>query len=369
MALLPLNLFSKDIDEMNRKIDSVYQFEELINIERTEVKNQNNTGTCWSFAGNSFIESELIRMGKGEHNLSEMFIVRNIYPEKAWNYVRLHGKTQFGQGSLSHDVLNAIEKYGIVPEEVYSARPENDYLNHSEMFSILESIVKNIVDTKAKDRTSHWIDAYNSVIDAYLGEAPAEFEYNGKKYTPKSFAAELGIKKSDYVDVTSFTHHPFDTKFVLEIPDNWSQGLFLNLPMDKMLDLTVKALENGYSVNWGADVSEKSFKSDYGLAINPADMKQMTLDKDDIKWDSVYTELEITQEIRQNDFDNYLTQDDHGMHIVGIVKDKMDRKYFIVKNSWGSEKRGRDGYIYVSYSYFMHKTTSIQMHKDVLNIN
>lgn len=361
-------LFSEYDEEMNRKIDSVYEFEELINIERTEVKNQNKTGTCWSFAGNSFLESELIRMGKGEHNLSEMFIVRNIYPEKAWNYVRYHGKTQFGQGSLAHDVLNAIEKYGIVPEEVYSARPENDYLNHSEMFKILESIVVNIANTAPKDRTKHWEKAFNGVIDAYLGEVPSEFEYKGKKYTPQSFANELGLKSSDYQDITSFTHHTFDKEFVLEVPDNWSRGKFLNVPMKKMLDIATVALENGYSVNWGADVSEESFKSDYGLAINPEEMAEMELKKDKIKWDSIYKELDITQEIRQNDFDNYLTQDDHGMHIVGIAKDKLDRKYFIVKNSWGTEKRGREGYIYVSFSYFMHKTTSIQVHKDVLKL-
>lgn len=358
----------KKNEEMNRKIDSVYEFTEIVNVERTEIKNQNRTGTCWSFAGNSFLESELIRMGKGKHNLSEMYIVRNIYPEKAMNYVRYHGKTQFGQGSLAHDVLNAIETYGIVPEQVYSARPENDYLNHAEMFSILESLVKKIVETKPENRTSHWIDAYNGIINAYLGNPPSEFEYNGKKYTPKSFAKELGLRKSDYVNITSFTHHPFNEEFVLEIPDNWSRGRFFNVPMERMLDLTIKALKNGYSVNWGADVSEKSFKSEYGLAINPSDMKQMIIDKDEVKWDSIYTELEITQEIRQNDFDNYLTQDDHGMHIVGISKDKMDRKYFIVKNSWGSKKRGRDGYLYVSYSYFQHKTTSIQLHKDVLSL-
>lgn len=361
-------LLAKLDEEMNKKIDSVYEFKEVINLERTEIKNQNSTGTCWSFAGNSFLESELIRMGKGEHNLSEMYIVRNIYPEKAWNYVRYHGKAQFGQGSLAHDVLNAIEKYGIVPEEIYSARPENDYLNHGEMFSILNSIVTNIVDTEPKNRTPHWIDAFNGVIDAYLGEAPEEFNYQGNIYTPVSFAEELGLKKSDYVDITSFTHHPFDTEFVLEIPDNWSHGKFLNVPMERMLNLTVKALENGYTVNWGSDVSEDSFESDYGLAINPTDMKQMKLDKEEIKWDSIYKELDITQEIRQADFDNYLTQDDHGMHIVGIAKDKLDRKYFIVKNSWGSKNRGREGYLYVSFSYFMHKTTSIQMHRDVLNM-
>ncbi|GAB5464872.1 MAG: C1 family peptidase [Candidatus Kapaibacteriales bacterium] len=373
---LPLFLFisltvygkDDDSDDMLRKIDSVYQFEEIVNLENTDIKNQNRTGTCWSFAGNSFLESELLRMGKGEHNLSEMYIVRNIYPEKAMNYVRYHGKAQFGQGSLAHDVLNSIDKYGAVPEEVYSARPENDYLNHAEMFSILNSIVVNITNTDPKNRTSHWMDAFEGVIDAYMGDAPEEFEYRGKKYTPKSFANFLSLSKNDYVDITSFTHHKFGDEIVLEVPDNWSRGKFLNVPMDKMLSLTVTALENGYTVNWGADVSEPGFESDYGLAINPADIKLMEIDKEMIKWDSLYAEATVTQEMRQEDFDNYLTQDDHGMHIIGIAKDKLDRKYFIVKNSWGYKNPGRDGYLYVSFPYFQHKTTSIQMHKDVLQL-
>ena len=356
--------FAEQDADLMKKVDSVYQFSVVKNIETTEVKNQNNTGTCWTFAGNSFFETELIRLGKGKYNLSEMFIARNVYKEKADNYVRLHGETAFGQGALSHDVLNSFKKYGAIPESVYSARPKNDYLNHSEMFGILEAIVKNIVNTKPTDRTSNWKKAYEAVLDAYMGTPPSEFEYEGKKYTPLSFAQSLGLNADDYIDITSFTHHPFYEKFFLEVPDNFSRGLYYNVKMNEMLGIVEYAINNGFSVDWGSDVTEAGFSSDYGLAIDPKDLEEMRIKKEKIKWDSLYQEIDITQEKRQEDFDNYLTEDDHGMHIVGIAKDVKDRKYFIVKNSWGTEKRGRDGYLYVSYNYFMHKTTSISVHKD-----
>ncbi len=362
-------LFAKVDEQMISKIDSVYEWEVIVDLDKTDIKNQNKTGTCWSFAGNSFIESELIRIGKGQYDLSEMYVVRMTYLDKADNYVRYHGKTQFGQGALSHDLLKSIEKYGIVPEEIYSGNSESGKHNHSEMFGILSDIVSRVVRTSPNDRTTKWKDAYESVLNVYLGVVPTEFEYMGKKYTPQSFANILGIKASDYIDVTSFTHHNFYDKFILEVPDNFSRGYYHNVKMNEMLEIAENALMNGFSVDWGADVSEKGFSSDNGLAINPMDLKEIERKKDDIKWDSIYTELEITQEIRQIDFDNYLTQDDHGMHIVGIVKDKLGRKYFIVKNSWGSELRGREGYLYVSYGYFMHKTTSISVHKDAIPLD
>lgn len=364
--IITFSLHAEDEDkkDMQAKIDSVYEFEEVINLEVTPVKNQNRTGTCWTFAGNSFLESELMRMGKGQYDLSEMFIVRNMYPEKADKYVRYHGKYQFGQGALTHDVFRTIDKYGVITEEAYSSRPENDYLNHSEMAGILKAMLDQVVATSGQNRTTKWKQAYESVLDVYMGEVPETFMVDGKEFTPKEFADYLGLKKENYVDITSFTHHPFYEKFVLEVPDNFSQGYFHNVKMNEMLDVAVYAVKNGFSVDWGADVSEKSFESDYGLAIDPADMEQMILDKEEIKWDSIYTEIDITQEKRQEDFDKYLTTDDHGMHIVGIAKDKLDRKYFIVKNSWGVKNRGRDGYLYVSFPYFMHKTTSISIHKD-----
>jgi bleomycin hydrolase len=365
LTISQLTIFADDSEdeEMMRKIDSVYEFQEIINVETTEVKNQNRTGTCWTFAGNSFIESELLRDGKGDVDLSEMFIVRNMYPEKADLYVRYHGTTQFGEGALTNDVMRSIEKYGVVPESEYSTRPTNGYLNHAEMSSILEDMIKRVVATDPSNRTTKWKKAFDAVLDVYMGEAPKKFKVDGVEYTPLTYRDHLGIDTKQFVDITSFTHHPFYTKLVLEVPDNFSRGEFYNVPMNEMLEITEKALENGYSVDWGADVSEPSFESKYGLAINPADMKQMILDKDKLEWDSIYKELDITQEQRQEDFDNYLTQDDHGMHIVGIVKDKLDRKYFVVKNSWGTEKRGHGGYLYVSYSYFMHKTTAITVNK------
>ena len=368
LLLITANLLFADDDKKDKQdiVDEAYEFEIVVDVEATQVKNQNRTGTCWTFAGNSFLESELLRMGKGSYNLSEMFIARKMYPEKADNYVRYHGKAQFGQGALAHDVMRCVGKYGIVPDDVYSARPENDFLNHSEMYGILTDLLKRVVSTKANDRTQNWQKAYIGILDAYMGTPPTKFTYNGVEYTPESFRDFLGINPDDYLNISSFTHHPFYKEFVLEVPDNFSQGLFHNVKMDELLNITEKALEMGYTVNWGGDVSEKGFDSDRGIAINPEELETMILNKDNIKWDSLYTELEITQEKRQEDFDTYKTGDDHGMHLTGIVKDKMGRKYFIVKNSWGSEKRGRDGYLYMSYSYFMHKTTAIQVHKDVI---
>ena len=368
LFLITFSLVLADEEKQKKQaeVDEAYEFEIVVDVEATQVKNQNKTGTCWTFAGNSFLESELIRMGKGNYNLSEMFIARNMYPEKADNYVRYHGKAQFGQGALAHDVMRCVGKYGIVPDEVYSARPENDYLNHAEMYGILTDLLKRVVSTKSSDRTQNWQKAYVGILDAYMGTPPTKFTFEGKEYTPKSFRDYLSIDPDNYLNISSFTHHPFYEEFILEVPDNFSKGLYYNIKMREMLDLTERALENGYTVNWGGDVSEKGFDSDRGLAINPKDLELMIINKDDIKWDSLYTELEVTQEKRQDDFDTYKTGDDHGMHLTGIVKDKMGRKYFIVKNSWGSEKRGRDGYLYMSYSYFMHKTTAIQVHKDAL---
>lgn len=372
LIVISTNTKAEDADSlssMQTKIDSVYGFVPIINIEATSIKNQNNTGTCWTFAGNSFIESELLREKKEPIDLSEMFIVRNIYPEKADNYVRMHGATEFGEGAETNDVMHSIEKYGVVPESEYSSRPENGYLNHAEMEGILEDMVKRVVATAPKDRTTKWKKAFNAVLDAYMGVPPKTFKVDGVEYTPLTYKEHLGIDTKQYVNITSFTHHPFYEKFVLEIPDNYSRGEFYNVKMQEMLETVKYALENGYTVDWGADVTEESFQSKYGLAIDPQDMKQMILDKEDIKWDSIYKEIDITQEERQEDFDKYLTQDDHGMHIIGTVKDKLDRPYFIIKNSWGTKNKGHNGYVYVSFPYFMHKTTSITLNKKAIPQN
>lgn len=340
---------------------NVYQFTNKIELDATETKDQCRTGTCWSYSTVSFLESELIRMGKGEHNLSEMFNVRVTYPKKADKYVRYQGKYQFGPGSLCHDVINAMRDYGIVPDAVYSGLPEGeDEHNHGEMDAMLEAMLKAVVDKRTAAYGDQWRMAVEGVLDAYLGEVPESFEYQGKKYTPASLRDEMGLNADDYVSLTSFTHHPFYDEFILEVPDNFSQGLFYNVPIDMLENQVVAALEAGYTVAWDADVSERGFSFREGMAIIPPE----GVSRDDL-WKQTLREPVITQELRQEGFENYQTTDDHLMHITGMATDQNGKRYFIIKNSWGDGNK-YGGKQYVSMSYFRMKTVSILLHKDAL---
>lgn len=336
------------------------KFQKIVQWDANPVESQGRTGTCWSFSTASFLESELIRLGKGTHNLSEIFVARQVYLNKADNYVRRHGKTQFGEGSLGHDLLNAIDQYGIVPNEVFNGlQTESDIHNHAELASILEAYVKAVVSNKGKSLTPLWVKGYNSLLDVYLGTFPESFEYLGKQYSPKSFAASLGIQAKDYISLTSFTHRAPYTNFVLRIPDNWDNGHFYNLPLEELLSVTKQALKDGFTIEWDADVSNEGFNSTEGIAVQAKDGK---------KPDFVHSseEMNVTPEIRQECFDNYRVTDDHLMHIVGLVKGSDDKEYFVVKNSWGAQ-RGLDefkGHILVSEAYFKMNTISVLLHKD-----
>lgn len=341
--------------------DFPYTFNHLVDLGATETKDQCNTGTCWSFATLSFVESELLRMGKGNHNLSEMYNVRVTYPAKAENYVRFHGKAQFGAGSLSHDVINVIESHGVVPEEVYNGLNYGvERHNHSELDALLEGMVKQLVEKNRGRMSPNWQEAVGAVLDVYLGEVPETFQYNGETYTPSSLRDELGIKADDYVSISSFTHHPFYETFILEVPDNFSQGSFYNVPMDELVSSVENALSEGYTVAWDADVSEKGFSFRNGMAIAPAEGVSK-----DVLFKEVVDEIEVTQEIRQEQFDSYQTTDDHLMHITGVAEDQDGNKYFITKNSWGTGN-SFDGYQYVSMAYFKLKTISVMMHQDAV---
>ncbi|MBF26075.1 MAG: aminopeptidase [Flavobacteriales bacterium] len=322
-------------------------FTNIISLSVNNVKSQGKTGTCWSYATGSFLESELIRMGKGEYNLSEMFVARNVYLEKANNFVRRHGKTNFGEGSLSHDLINTIDKYGLVPNSVFNGLVNNVAKHdHSELSSLLEAYLTVIV--KQKKPSNFWKDGYSAILDVYLGEVPKSFTYNGKNYTPVSFAQELGLEPNDYINLTSFTHHKFYQEFILEVPDNWSNGTFYNIPIEKLLNITKKALEKGFTVAWDTDVSNEGFDSKKGIAVE---------------------EIKITQDLRQAKFDNYTVTDDHLMHITGLVEGSDGETYFLVKNSWG-DNRGLDGYkgyVLASENYFMLNTISIMLHQDALS--
>lgn len=357
-----------------------YKFTTVVSQKATPVKDQASTGTCWCFATTSFMESELLRMGKGEYDLSEMFIVRQKYINQINdNYLR-RGKGNVGQGSLSHTWINAFRQVGIVPEEVYHGIAyDSKSHNHSEMARVIGSVAKLSVDMQKK--SAQYDKIVESVLDSYLGEAPESFIYNGKTYTPQSFAASLGLNMDDYIEITSFSHKPYYEKMIVEVEDNWEHESQYNLPLDEMMAVLDHALMNGYTVDWDGDVSEKGFGFRKGVAINPLVTKlddYSTTDRarfenlsvaqrleEVYKFENPYPEIEVTQEVRQQGYESFVTTDDHLMHITGIAKDQNGTKYYITKNSWG-ESNTDGGYLNMSESFVRAKTIYFMIHKDAL---
>lgn len=360
-----------------------FKFTVVKEIPKTCVKDQYRSGTCWSFASASFMESELLRMGKGEFDLSEMFIVRKTYEEKARLFVRMHGMSNFGAGGELNDILHVIKNYGLVPDETYNGLVigEDKHI-HGEMDGVLSAIVKDVIKNENKKLTPNWGMAYNSVLDAYLGAEPKNFKYKGAEYTPKTFTDKvLGLKADDYVLFSSFNHHPFYENFIIEIPDNWTMGEVFNVKVDELSTIIDNAINNGYTVGWAGDVSEDGFTWRKGLAIVPEKDVENMSDLERGKWEALsekeknealYTfekpmkEKVITQEIRQRAFDDYSTTDDHGMHITGIAKDQNGNKYYIVKNSWNTTQNPYGGYLYMSEAFMKYKTMSIMIHKNAI---
>jgi len=373
-------------EKLTNKEGSEYEFKILKELEANPVQNQNRTGTCWSFSSLSFFESELQRLGKGTHNLSEMFIVRNAYIGKAENYLRMYGTFTFGQGGAFHDIPWVINRCGIVPESVYDGlNYGSDIHLHEEMEKIMHAMVKELAKKPQRGKlTPNWKLAFEGVVDAYLGELPTDlnefqFEVNGKSYNPFSYAEELNLKMEDYVSLTSFTHHPFYETFVLEVQDNWAMQNSYNLPLDEFMMVMEEAVMNGYTFAWGADVSEKGFSSRDALAILPQDESTIReKGKDNRYFNSAgaekisnafmspVEEKVVTQQERQDAFDSQETTDDHGMHITGLVEDQNGTKYFKVKNSWGTEYNQCGGYFYASFPYVRYKTMNILVHKDAV---
>lgn len=358
-----------------------YQFTEVVTVPATPVKNQAATGTCWCFATTSFMESELLRMGKGTYDLSEMFIVRQKYMNQLQdNYLR-RGNGNIGQGSLSHTFMNAYRQVGIVPEEVYTGiNYDSERHNHSEMVRYMQALAD--VAVKTKTRSPEYYKLIDNLFDTYLGKLPEKFTYKGKEYTPKSFAESLGLNMDDYIELTSFTHHPYYVKFDVEVPDNWEHSLMYNLPLDEMMETVDHALTNGYTVCWDGDVSEKGFSFTNGVAINPEVKKVEDLSNTDrarfeklgekerleevFKFERPYPEVNVTPEVRQAGFESFVTTDDHLMHVTGITKDQNGTKYYITKNSWGTDRNKFGGYLNMSESFVRAKTIYVMVHKDAI---
>lgn len=360
--LCSLGVFAQST--VTNKTGSNYKFSVINDANATGIQNQGRTGTCWSFSGLSFFESEVLRKDKDKSvDLSEMFVVRRMYPMKAANYVRMHGKSNFAEGGGFPDDLLCLREFGMVPQSVYDGNRDKVY-NHAEMVSVLEGMVKPLGE--AKHLNPSWTKAIEGTLDAYMGDAPKTFEYNGKQYTPQSFAQYLGIDPNDYVIISSFNHHPFYSKFVLEVPDNWNWEKVYNVPIDEFVKIAEDAVTDGYTLAWAADVSEKGFNYRDGLAIVPEkDFSDMTEAERKDAFINPVKEKKITQEMRQEAFDNYETQDDHGMHITGIVKDQNGDLFFKVKNSWG-ETNDCGGYFYASVPYFAYKTTCFMVNKKAI---
>ena len=350
----------------------------------TSIKNQNQAGTCWCYSSLAFIESELLRMGKGEYDFSEMFIVHNTYLDRADKAVHTHGDVSFSQGGSFYDVIYGMEKFGLVPEA--EMRPGVMYgmelSNHNELSAVSDAVVAAIAKGRHRslqvgaDGQPLWKKTIEAIHDVYLGERPEKFTYNGKEYTPQSFYESVGLNAEDYVSLTSFTHHPFYESFALEIPDNWRWAESYNLPIDELMEVFDNAIAEGYTIAWGSDVSEKGFTR-MGTAVLPDDSSKADLQGSDMaKWLNLTeeerkntpmptTQKWCTQEERQIAYDNWETTDDHGMLIYGIAKDQNGTEYYMVKNSWG-EAGTYKGHWYASKAFVRYKTMNIFVHKNAI---
>lgn len=345
----------------------------------TSVKNQHRSSTCWSFSSMAFFESELLRMGKGEYDLSEMFVVHHTMVDRAERAVRMHGDVSFAPGGSFNDAVYCLAHYGLVPQTAMPGIMYGDTLPvHTELDAVAGAYVKALTRGTLKQLTPVWRQGLSAIYDTYLGACPETFDYNGRQYTPHSFADMLGLSADDYVSVTSYTHHPFYEKFVLEIPDNWRLGESYNVPLDELIAIIDNAIDKGYTVAWGADVSEIGFTrngigvmpdADRGAELTGSDMARWTgLSKDDKKKELTQKplpEIEVTQAMRQTAYDNWTTTDDHGMLIYGIATDQNGKEYYMVKNSWGTNNKYK-GTWYISKAFAAYKTMNILVHKDAV---
>ena len=372
-ALLAMPIFAQEAPKAPE-----YEFTTVKENPITSIKNQYRSGTCWCFSALSFVESEILRTKGYELDLSEMFVVGKSYRDRAVKYVRLDGHLNFAAGSSFGDVLHVINDYGIVAQD---AMPGFNYgtelPEHNELDAVLKGYVDAVKKNPNRKLSTAWLRGFDGIVEAYFGEYPETFTVDGAEYTPESFREHIGFNYDDYVNITSFTHHPFYEPFVIEVCDNWRWDSAYNLPMDEMMEVMYNAIDKGYTIAWGSDVSEKGFTRD-GLAVMPVEEKKAAAGSDQERWvgkaaetekeevkASLPQEMTITQEMRQDGYDRKTTTDDHGMHIYGVAKDQNGTKYFMVKNSWGETGKYK-GVWYASDSFVRYKTMNIVVHKDAL---
>ncbi|MCF2580763.1 C1 family peptidase [Bacteroides caecigallinarum] len=364
----------------DKKAEEGFVFTTIKENPITSIKNQNRSSTCWSFSSVAFFESELLRQGKGEFDLSEMFIVHHTMEERAVNYVRYHGDASFSPGGSFEDIVACYRQHGLVPQDAMPGIMYGDSLPvHNELDAVAGAYVQAIGKGKFSKLTPVWKDGLRSIYDTYLGECPKEFTYNGKTYTPRTFADEvLKLNMDDYISLTSYTHHPFYTQFNVEVQDNWRNALSYNLPIEELMEVMDNAVRKGYTFAWGSDVSEQGFTRD-GIAVFPDASKGAELTGSDMAhWlglsaadkrkeltSKPLPEVNVTQEMRQTAFDNWETTDDHGMLIYGLAKDQNGKEYFMVKNSWGEAGKYK-GIWYASKAFVAYKTMNILVHKDAI---
>ena len=383
LSAVVLGIVTTSLSAQNKKGPrSGYEFETISDLKTTPVKDQQGVGTCWSYATISFLESELLRMGKPEYNLSELFIARNAYLEKGIRFVQFHGKNNFSEGGQAHDVIYMIKKYGIVPESVYTGLQygRNEHI-HSELVAALEGLLEGVNKNPNRRLTPVWRTGFARYIDTYLGEVPEKFTYDGKEYTPQTFTESLGLKLDDYVELTSYEAYPFYQPVEVPVPDNWAHERYYNLPIDELMEVMNNALKNGYTVCWDGDVSHKGFSHGCGLALLPTNVPSEMINLEISKWETLskneqenklrsfespVPEMKITDADRQFKFDNRQTTDDHLMHITGLLKDQYGTLYYKTKNSWNSDSNTLGGYLYMSNAYCRLQTVAIMVHKDAI---
>lgn len=354
-------LYTANIHCQEKEEHTGYKFEIIKELPHTQARDQGHAGTCWSYAATSFLESEIIRMGKDSTDLSELFFVYHAYRNKAQRYIMRHGKTNFSQGGQAHDVMNVISKHGMVPEKVYRGKQyEGKEHNHSEVAGMLAAMLKSVA--RQEQKMPLWLDAFTAVLNVYLGVVPEKFEWNGKEITPKKYREMMKIKPENYVEITSYDYYPYYKKVNLDIPDNWSFDNYYNVKMNDLTNIINNAIEEGYTVCWDGDVSEPGFNHDEGFAVLPV---EKALEEESYLYD-IAPEKEVTKALRENTFMTHQSTDDHLMHLVGQSKDRKGNIYYIIKNSWNTDSNNFKGKLHMSLPYLKAKTIAIMVHKDAI---